>query len=270
MKVRAAALLATFAVGLLSPSAASAGGWDSLSFPREHYLVGEDATTSDAFFVGDMKPADAAVYHAYLLPRSATDGGFGMIVPPTVPAGAIDLGILEVSEPFEHEQYGGRYARATLAFSVPDVPTGDYAIGFCDDPCVHGTVGYLAWGSIRIVHTEAEGALLAAADRDAASIYRLRHDVNHAERELLRLEDDLREKTAALRLERVDATTPSERVIVVGSPADRRSDVGRWATLAVVGIVAVGAGVVLGRASRRPKFSVPDTIPVDVVDSVRR
>lgn len=102
-------------------------------------------------------PLDGRAYYAYLLPQSATQAGFGMIDAPTIPEGSIRLGVLVISAPFDPKRYEGQYARASLTFTVPDVPTGDYAIGFCDDPCQHGYVGWLAWGSIRIVHTARGG-----------------------------------------------------------------------------------------------------------------
>jgi hypothetical protein len=128
-------------------------------------LAGE--VTTDVFFAGLEGPARRPAYYAYLLPQRATQAGFGMIDPPTIPEGSIRLGTLGISAPLEPKRYDGVYARASLTFTVPDVATGDYAIGFCDDPCEHGYVGWLM-GSIRIVHTEQEGELLAA--RSAARL----------------------------------------------------------------------------------------------------
>jgi hypothetical protein len=155
-------------IAIVPASSANAGGWDSLVFPDDHYLVGEVATTTQWFFAGDLRgagPLDGRLYHAYLLPRSATDRGLGMITPPKIPAGAIELSTLQISGPLERPHYKGPYARATLTFTVPEVPTGQYSIGFCDDPCEHGYVGWLAWATITIVHTEEEGRLLASLGR---------------------------------------------------------------------------------------------------------
>jgi hypothetical protein len=70
-------------------------------------------------------------------------GSFEQIDPPVVPRTAVTLGALTVGNAVRAAD-GYRYASAALSFTVPDVPSGRYAIGFCDDPCVHSTIGWLA------------------------------------------------------------------------------------------------------------------------------
>jgi hypothetical protein len=187
-----------------------------------------------------------------------------MIDPPEIPEGAIRLGTLEITGPIEIERYVGPYARASLAFTIPDVPTGDYAIGFCDDPCVHGTVGWLAWGRIRIVHTEAEGRFLSQLDRQEIRSYRMRSDLRQATRGLEDLTTEIDDVRAKLRLERADATTPSERTITVQAKGDRRGAMWLIAALFVGLVVGAAAGVATARRRRAPAFVVPDTIPEDL------
>jgi hypothetical protein len=264
---RTLSLLVLVGLITLAPaSSASAGGWDSLVFPDDHYLVGEVATTTQWFFAGELRgagPLDGRLYHAYLLPRSATDRGFGMITPPTIPAGAIELSTLQISGPFERPHYKGPYARATLTFTVPDVPTGPYAIGFCDDPCEHGYVGWLAWATITIVHTEEEGRLLASLGRMDRQTWKLRSDLRRAERaskdlqdEAAALGEDVRERTLSARaagtriaaLEAVDTPARESRPLIPG-----------WAA----GILAA-AVIVLRR--RSDVFVAPNTVPDDLVE----
>lgn len=261
-------------ITLVPASSANAGGWDSLVFPDDHYLVGEVATTTQWFFAGELRgagPLDGRLYHAYLLPRSATDGGFGMITPPTIPAGAKELSTLQISGPFERPHYKGPYARATLAFTVPDVPTGPYAIGFCDDPCEHGYVGWLAWATISIVHTEEEGRLLASLDRDDRQIWRLRADLRRAERESQDLHDraaalgeDLRERT----LEARAAGSRSEALEAESRPTrDGRPLIPGWGA----GLLALAliAAAVIARRRRAPAIDVPEAIPDDLIERER-
>ncbi|MCI0634935.1 MAG: hypothetical protein L0206_13615 [Actinobacteria bacterium] len=274
MRARRPVALTIVALLMLWPTTAQAGGWDSLNFRRDHYIVGTVAETTDMFFAGELRgagPLDGRAYYAYLLPRNATQSGFGMIDPPKIPEGAIRLGTLDVSAPFEPKRYEGRYARAALSFTVPDVPTGDYAIGFCDDPCEHGYVGWLAWGSIRIVHTEQEGRLLAKLDRDERDARTLRHDLRRADRETDDLQARLDAVKSDLRSERMNAVTPSERIVAV--PATERDGAGpglaMW--LAVLGaIAALFVGIVLGTHRRRDVTGlvVPDTVPDDLVERV--
>jgi hypothetical protein len=269
MRARRPLGLATILVlAMLWPTQASAGGYDALHFRRDHYLVGEVAATTDVFLAGELEdagPLDGRAYYAYLLPQSATQSGFGMIDAPTIPEGSILLGALQVSAPFEPKGYSGTYARASLTFTVPDVPTGDYAIGFCDDPCEHGFVGWLAWGSIRIVHTEREGEMLANLDRQQVEEWRLRQDLRRSVRDAEDLAIELGEAKAALRLERLDATTPSERVVAVPTAAeDDGAGFAWWQTL-LGAAIGLGAGLWLGRRRRvRDTFVVPDTVPEDL------
>jgi hypothetical protein len=277
MRVRLPVAPVIVALAMLWPTPAQAGGWDSLNFRRDHYLVGEVAATIDMFYAGELRgagPLDGRAYYAYLLPQSApsvTRSGFGMIYAPTIPEGSIRLGTLEISAPFDPKRYEGPYARASLMFTVPDVSTGDYAIGFCDDPCEHGYVGWLAWGSIRIVHTQQEGRLLAELDRDELEAWKVRQDLRRAGQQTEDLQAELEEARSDLRSERMEAVTPSERIVTV--PAAERDGAGigfAW-WLALLGMTAAfGAGLVLGarrRMRRDPPFVVPDTVPDDLVES---
>jgi len=272
MRVRRCIPLAVLIPALLWSVPAHAGGWDSLNFRRDHYLVGSVASTVDLFFAGELEgsgPIDGRVYYAYLLPRSASRSGFGMIDPPAIPEGSTRLGALEISAPFEPKRYDGLYARASLTFTVPDVPTGDYAIGFCDDPCEHGYVGWLAWGSIRIVHTQQEGRLLAELDRLEGQGWKVRHALRRAEHRMEDVQTELDEALSDLRIERVHAVTPSERIVTVpGAGRDGvTSDVAWWLVLFGVAVV-FGTGVALGAHRRRsPRaFVVPDTVPDDLFE----
>jgi hypothetical protein len=259
----------------LWPAQASAGGWDALIIEGSH-LVGAEISASRQFFAEPLEgsgPLDGRPYYAYLLPKEATEHGFGMIDPPTIPEGSILLGALQIDGPFANDDdQGYLYATATLSFTVPDVPTGDYAIGFCDDPCEHGTVGWLAWGSITIVHTKAEGGLLADIDRMEREASRMRYelsrDVRDATRDLEALRLELMEARADLRLERLNATTPSERIVAVpaAQPVQRPSG-WPWAFALVAAGLAFGGGLALGARRRRragASIVVPHTVPDDL------
>ena len=55
---RTLSLLVLVGLITLAPaSSANAGGWDSLVFPDDHYLVGEVATTTQWFFAGELRGA---------------------------------------------------------------------------------------------------------------------------------------------------------------------------------------------------------------------
>ncbi len=230
------ASLLSLALAVLGASVpARAGGWDTLRFRRDHYLVGEVARARTEFFAGaleDSGPLDGRTYNAYLLPSSGSEV-FGMIFAPRIPAGAVPLGALQVEGPFT-KAGGYPYGIASLDFTVPDVPSGDYAIGFCDDPCTHGTVGWLAWGYLRIVHTPLEGRLLRARDRAQARAAALRRDLRDAERATAAVATDLTARLHAARM------AMRVGLPVTGEPAR---------TAAEDRVAAAGAG---GQASRWP------------------
>jgi hypothetical protein len=275
MRIRRAVPAAIVFVALLTTPAApaAAGGWDSLTFPKRHYVVGEVASTRVAFFAGALEGSGnlgGGPYHAYLLPETRNEGG-GMIDPPTIPPDAIELGTLTIS-PAYHRARAGRYARASLSFVVPDVPTGFYAISFCDDPCVHSSVRWLGLGLISIVHTPYEAALLDRVARERTEADRLEVVLRRSERKA----DDLRARLDALvqrlRDERGEATTPMElaglrpvvRTAVVDGPS-----VTWWIALLAL-VCGLGAGVALARRRPEPSFVVPDTVPEELEDAVRR
>lgn len=260
-------------IGLVPVPSAHAGGWDSLGFTHDHYLVGEVAATTQWFFAGKRGagPIDGRAYHAYLLPRRVTQGGSGMITPPTIPAGAIDVGTLQISGPFERPRYKGPYARATLTFTVPDVPTGGYAIGFCDVPCEHSYVGWLAWATITIAHTEEEGRLLASLGRMDRQVWRLRGDLRRTKRDSEELRGRVQSLGAELRERTLKARATGARIAALEAlrtaPSETRPVIPGWAG-GMLAAALVAAAIVI-RRRRADSLVVPDTVPDDLVERDR-
>ena len=269
MRVRRA-LLPLLVVTLLLPAApAAAGGWDGLSFPRHHYLVGHVASVRSQFFAGALEgvgPLDGGPYYAYLLTKSR-GSLFGMIDAPEIPAGAIRLGTLSILGPIIADD-GYPYGVASLSFTVPDVPSGSYPIGFCDDPCMHSAVGWLAWGQITIVHTPYEGRLLRRSGRDELRMSRLKNEVRRADRAAddARAElSDTKSKLRTLARESSEATTPIElRAVgpIVQTTRTREPSVTWWIALLAL-LSGLGAGLIVGRR-RSERVVVPDIVPDDL------
>jgi hypothetical protein len=269
--VRRCARLITLAslLAIVPATASNAGGWDSLHFPEDHYLVGEVASTTQLFYAARLNGSgalDGGPFYAYLLPLGEKNSmGLGMIDPPNIPAGAIRLGTIMVSGPFDRPGYKGPYGRASLTFTVPDVPTGRYSIGFCDDPCRHGYIGWMAWASVTIVNTEKEGRLLAALDERSRQIVHMRGDLRKADAVRAKLEDRisslgtlLRERTMALRVAGTRLAAPRP------DPAPARPLI-TWWEVALLAIALVTAAIVL-RRRRRHHVRIPDTVPDDLVE----
>lgn len=259
------------AVALLAmASPARAGGWNSLTFRRDYYLVGRVAEARQQFFAGKLEGTgslEAGPYYANLLVDSRGEG-FDMIDPPKVPDGAIRLGALGLQGPVVHAD-GYPYGVASLWFRVPDVPSGRYSIGFCDDPCVHSTVGWLAWGTITIAHTPYEGRLIGklaeAKDRASSLAYRARK----SERAANQLQQSLAETRAALAGARAALKNAEEEGLPPSAAADMssRGEDGSpvWPVAAIViGVLLAGAafagGTLVGsRRAQRLPASVPHT-----------
>lgn len=273
MRLRRAVPAIILLVVSIPAAPAAAGGWDSLTFPKRHYVVGEVASARTAFFAGALEGSgnlSGGPYHAYLLPETRNEGG-GMIDPPTIPPDAIELGTLEISSPY-HEPRVGRYARASLSFVVPDVPTGFYAISFCDDPCVHSSVRWLGLGLISIVHTSYEAVLLDRVAHERTVADRLEVVLRRSERKAEDLRARLDALVQRLRDERAEATTPIEiagirpvlRTALVDGPS-----VTWWIALLAL-VSGLGAGVAIARRRPEPAFVVPDTVPEELEDAARR
>lgn len=238
------------AIASLSPVVSSAGGWDTLNFPRDHYLVGQVAHTRDEFFAGALKGTgalDGGPYYAYLLPERGSRS-FAMIEPPTIPNGSIRLGSLRIDGPIVRDGY--RYAVASLTFTVPEVPSGRYTIGFCDDPCTHSTVGFLAWGWITIVHTTYEAALLGRLDRQRTQRWALKNEARKAVRASKALRVTLGRAQAALQTPRFAAVSAEGSASVSVSARPARGGSALWWLMLLAALLGVVVGALIGRPRR--------------------
>ena len=92
----------------------------------------------------------------------------------------------------------------------------------------------------------------------------MRSDLRQATRQLEDLTTEIDDVRAELRLERADATTPSERTITFQAKGDSRGAMWLIAALFVGLVVGAAAGVATARRKRAPAFVVPDTIPEDL------
>lgn len=263
----------SFGIGLLVVSGfllvpagqASAGGWDSLSPRRDHYLIGETAVVAGQFAANHLKGSGRiqdGPYYGYLMVGSKD---FGMIDPPVIPPLAIRLGAISFSEPVVRDG-DWLYSVGRLSFTVPDVPSGDYAIGICNEPCTEGTVGWLGFGRVRIVHTALEGELMQQLG-DLRSGYRsLKYRGSKAERETTKRLEAAKETKAALLAKIADLSAGS--LPVPAKPADARPLVAGWAVvLLAAALLVLAAGLIV--ASRRRREAVIDVpLSPDDVDGV--
>jgi hypothetical protein len=245
-----------------------------LSFRRPYYLVGEVAQVRERFFAGKLAgsgPLHGGPYYAYLVAGDP----FAKIDPAHIAAGAIRLGTVGIEGPVFPKHYAGRYGIATLRFLVPDVPSRVYSIGFCDDPCVHSTIGWLAWGNIRIVHTAYEGRLLTKIGSLEDQTRSLRYRSRQAERRTESLQQSL--GTVRAKLARIVASyAASEAQAHHPTPATPAPS-GSWPWPLIVGLCALfgalgfagGIRVASHRGPVPPGPTVPSPEAAEVREPVR-
>lgn len=248
--------LLVLSTALVTAGPAHAGGsW--LETDRRAYVPEDFATLRGRFDMRgslDGRLADGP-YVAYLLAEAQ------QLERGRVPEGAIRLGEIRIVR--SDSSYP---TRAVVTFAVPQVPTGWYHVGYCNEPCtVDGIGDLIGSGRFVIAPTRAEGRAMVRIDRLAARVHVARQRVVARTRpERKRLEGELADRTELLRLSQARvselATAPVVRVVTTPEPS-----VTWWIALlaCVVGLVV---GLAVGRRRIEPSIVVPDTVPDDLED----
>jgi hypothetical protein len=124
------------------------------------------AHTSFSPNIAGLGGIDDGPYVVYLNPGST------YVRPGSVPPTAITLGQLEIVRK--------RFSTvARITFTVPSVPTGEYTMSLCNDPCTVDGLGDIVGGWLRITQTTKEGRLIARL----VDVKRDRSALNHAVKE---------------------------------------------------------------------------------------
>jgi hypothetical protein len=158
---------------------------------RRDYLPGERAEVAARFSsrIDYGGSVEQGPYVAWLLGGDS----YGIIDPPRIPDGAIRLGVLQLKQPAPHSKWLDASAR--LSFTVPNLPSGDYGIGICNEPCTQSGVGDLNGGRIRIVHTPLEGHLMGRVEGLEAEARKARYQLRKSERRLEGVQSTLQTST---------------------------------------------------------------------------
>jgi hypothetical protein len=237
---------------LLPAAPANAGGaW--MEPGRRGYGVGETATFRGSFSMSgslEGRLSDGP-YVAYLAPVEIYDVDHPF---------AIRLGEIEM---VRSERWG---VIATIAFTVPDVPTGQYQVTYCNEPCTVDGVGDLMGGkAFYVAPTREEALLRARVDSLTWRLADTRQDGRRQERLATeRLERSLAAEARELALAREEIATLEARVAELRPASARREPVvPGWAVIAAAVVLAfgIGTGATIVRRRREPSFVVPDTIP---------
>ncbi|HSJ51760.1 MAG TPA: hypothetical protein VLA90_10835, partial [Actinomycetota bacterium] len=162
---------------LLIPGSAAANGGAYFDLDRTHVTPGERTAVRAYVFVPERKQhlLEQGPFYVYLLPKGAwiREGR-------PVPDEAIRLGALTL-EPERRETF-----ELELEFNVPEVPSGFYSLGACNDPCTLSGLREPLSGELSIVETPREADLLTRQFKLETRIWRLQRDVRRAERRLER------------------------------------------------------------------------------------
>jgi hypothetical protein len=241
MRIRAAiAAIGAVAVGL-APSAARANGGAYVEFEGTHHLPGEQVQGELYVSVPAAKVGllDRGPFYAYLLPGGRSIDGSGL------PAGAIRVGTFDVER-------DGKQAELRVSLTVPEVPGDYYQVGLCNDPCTITGFGVPVSGSLSIVATEREAALLSDLGRANVRANGLQRDLHKAEKAA-----EAEAAVADLELEQSEAARSalSTQIRAVeadlaAATEDASGRVDGWAAAAVAIALAV-AGWLAGRGARR-------------------
>lgn len=245
--------VSTILVGLMLavPAGARGDGGAFISFDQTHYLPGE-IVDGESYVYVPRKHQDLierGPFYAFLVNAS----------------GDADLRLGTVGI----ERSGAEEFELRMSFTVPDVAGDYYTVRICNDPCTVSGFREPLTGTISIVRTQREAALLNENTDLTYRTYALERKVRRAERTV----EDLEAALAAAEAEVTAAAQMTTEVVAPSPPpAPIRSqpqavDAGRplvdaWALFGLGGalLVALGCVGVAIAFSRRP--SVNDAMPV--------
>lgn len=203
----------TGALLLVTPTGAAANGGSSLAFDRTHYVPG-DAGTATAYVSVPRKKVslfDRGPFYLFAVPEGMLREGR------PIPAGAIRLATFTVEE-----DKGDSYL-LRAAFTAPQLESNSYFMGFCNDPCTLAGFGEPLYGSVSIVATRREGALLTQNERLQGKLFGAKHEARRAERRLEKVERTLETQLAFGDSERDRMSAEIERLETQLAAARKRA-----------------------------------------------
>ena len=166
---------------LVAPTAAIANGGSYLEFDQTHYLPGDAgvATTYVSVPRGKVGLFDRGPFYLFAVPEGMLREGR------PIPASAIRVGTFTV------EKEKGSSYELRAEFTAPEITSGFYFMGLCDDPCTTAGFREPLFGSISIVATRREGELLTQLGTLRGKLFGVKLEARRAGRRLERVRDEL-------------------------------------------------------------------------------
>jgi hypothetical protein len=272
-------VLTTLAVVLPAQVVSAGGNW--LDFRSEEPVAGKrNLGTWAIMHVGQQVVAHTGIYvmNPDRMDRLESQGPFYAWLSPgdaylddtNLPADAIRLA------PFAIAFDGSNGVPVKARFSVPEVPSGEYEVMVCNDPCTLSGFGEYVQGWITITQTAEEARFMTLARDRKWDLRDARKKAAQLEGDVESLEDDLaaakgQARGASLDLRSTDRTieqlADENDALRARLAAAEGDGMPAWAIVAL-GIAILGAAFVIGRR-RAPAFEFPDTVPDDLVERDR-
>jgi hypothetical protein len=245
MRLRWGIVLIASIVGALAlPSGASADGGAYIEFNGTYFLPGDGLEGVAYVSVPRDKERlfDQGPFYAYLLPSGASlrEGR-------PLPAGAIRAGTFTI--------HAGKQQsfELTVAFTVPQIESGEYWVELCNDPCSIAGFREPLTGQITVVATAREAQLLVQQNHLRSRLYGLKRQLHKSDSALKELqagsaalaEDAATERT---QVDELTAALDRTRSTIAALRTNGRPIVAPWgAALIVLALLGLAAAIAFRR-----------------------
>jgi hypothetical protein len=246
------ATVLTGALLLVTPTDAAANGGSYIEFDQTHYLPGDAGVAATYVSVPRRKTSlfDRGPFYLFAVPQGMLREGR------PIPVGAIRLGTFTIKE----EKHASYELRAE--FTAPQLASGSYFMGLCNDPCTIAGFREPLFGSISIVATRREGQLLTQNETLRGKLFGVRREARKADRRLEKVQGELETQLAFGASERERMSTRIERLetqlaAARAREADRssRTPFDPWVVGAILLVTIVAAMLALRRRRMVPAMT---------------